>query len=144
MQPLFLSTASLQGSLVTPKSTLLPSLPDCGAVDSLARHPVASRVRARGTASAATMRRRMVIGPPFLTFAAVSIGERPCLPIVAYSNPYPEQASRFEEQENDDQQPVEDLLGKLHGDPLAGGVVVDERQHRLELRGNPRQQRDEQ
>src|SRR5690348_2333132 len=103
MQPLVLSTASLQGSLVTPKSTLLPSLPDCGAVDSLARHPVASRVTARGTASAATMRRRTVIGQPrFLTSPAESVRERPCLPVIAYSNPYPEQASRFEEQEYDD------------------------------------------
>src|ERR1041384_8379784 len=99
MQPLFLSTASLQGSLVTPKSTLTPSLPDCGALDSLARQAVIVMVNASGTASAATMRlfmRRLLSRP--------SIGERPCLPVVAYANPYSEQASRFEEQKNNDQQ----------------------------------------
>src|SRR6266511_4487644 len=122
MQPLFLSTASLHGSLVTPKSTLLPSLPDCGAVDSLARHPVASRVRARGTASVATMRRRMIIGR---LLSWPSVGERPCLPIVAYSNPYSEKTSRFEEKENDDQQAIKDLLGQRRRDPLAGRVRVD-------------------
>src|SRR5262245_53919370 len=98
MQPRSVCDEPLQGSLVTPKSTLLPSLPDCGAPDSLARQPVTVMANASGTASAATMRlfmRRL----PFLT---ESIGERPCLPVVAYANPYSEQASRFKEQENND------------------------------------------
>src|SRR5690349_8740973 len=140
MQPLVLSTASLQGSLVTPKSTLAPSLPVCGAVDSFARHAVIIMVNAIGTARAATIRLRVMPR----SFPAGSIGERPCLPVVAYPYPDSEQASRFENQENNDQQSVEDLRRQRHGDPAAGRIVVDERQHGLQLGGDARQHRDEQ
>src|SRR5882757_1344995 len=101
MQPLLVSTAFGHGSSVTPKSTFVPSFPVWGAADSWERQPGTAKAMARGTASAASMLRRMVMG--CLTFRSYSVRERPCLPVIADANPYAEQAFGFEYQEPDDQ-----------------------------------------
>src|SRR5262245_16406135 len=101
MHPFLLSIASGHGSLVTPKSTLVPSLSVCGVVDSWDRQPGTVRAIANGTASAAAQLRRMLMER--LTFRVSSVRERPRFPIVADADPYPEQAFRLEQEEPDDQ-----------------------------------------
>src|SRR6185312_7895261 len=101
MHPLLPSIACGHGSLVTPKSTLVPSLPVCGVVDSWDRQPGTASTTASMIASAATMLRRMIIRQ--FTFRSRSVRERPCLPVVADANPYPEQTFRLEQEEPDDQ-----------------------------------------
>src|SRR3954449_1015708 len=117
MHPLLVSIACAHGSLVTPKSTFVPSLPVCVVVEACDRQPEIANGTASVTASAATTHRRMVM--ECLAFRPLSIRERPRFPVVASPNPYSEQALRLEQEEPDDQQSVQDRLDLDDGDSTA-------------------------
>src|SRR6266508_1903591 len=101
MQPLLLSMAFGQASLVTPTSVfasppaLSPPPP---------RQP-ASDPESTSTAAAVTVT-SLFIGHSLRDL----VGERPGFPVVPRADPHPEQAARFKDQKNDDEYAVEHRL----------------------------------
>src|SRR6266511_5705052 len=129
MQPFALSTASGQGSLVTPTSNFTPSAPCCVSGASLRQPDIATAVATAVTTVTAVLQAaaRRLMG---VLISAPSVRERPRLPVVADPDPDAEQASGLEDEEHDDQQAVEDRLDREHRQPTGGRAAADERQHR--------------